>query len=169
MTIKPVAFTCAILFALGISGADARTYCVDLGTPNDFIKGTIATDGKIGQLTPADVTNWNITITEKLVGRPGYAKGRLRGPKSGNNSYVQGEGLRASKTALSFPFNQSLPSVLAFTFATGIPNNSMVQFQSGTASNLAFGTGITIIASNYSFYTISEPSDPTPLVVATTC
>src|SRR5580700_10349958 len=85
----------ALAFSALVS-ASSITYNVNLTIGTGSATGFITTDGTIGALSAADITNFDLIIND------GTASMTLLGPLSGNNSYVTDFGGSAlSATAVS--------------------------------------------------------------------
>src|SRR5450755_2433229 len=91
----------AMLFLVGVSTASPITYSVNRTIAAGSLTGTIQTDGTLGVLTAANITDWNLTLND------GISTFILTGPLSGNNShvFVVGNDVSATAAALSFNFS----------------------------------------------------------------
>ena len=91
----------AMLFLVGVSTASPITYSVNRTIAAGSLTGTIQTDGTVGVLTAANITDWNLTLND------GTNTFILTGPASGNNSHVfiVGNDVSATAAALSFNFS----------------------------------------------------------------
>jgi hypothetical protein len=91
----------AMLLLVGVSNASPITYTVNRTIGAGSVAGTIKTDGTVGVLTAANVTDWNLTLND------GSSTFILTGPASGNNSHVfiTGSDVTATAGALSFNFS----------------------------------------------------------------
>jgi hypothetical protein len=91
----------AMLFLVGVSTASPITYSVNRTIAAGSLTGTIQTDGTVGVLTAANITDWNLTLND------GISTFILTGPASGNNSHVFIVGNDVSATAAALLFNFS--------------------------------------------------------------
>ena len=91
----------AMLLLVGVSTASPITYSVNRTIGAGSLTGTIQTDGTVGVLTAANITDWNLTLND------GISTFILTGPLSGNNShvFVVGNDVSATASALSFNFS----------------------------------------------------------------
>ena len=91
----------AMLLMVGVATASPITYSVNRTIGTGSVTGTIQTDGTIGALTAANITDWNLTLND------GISTFILTGPLSGNNSHVftTGNDVSATASALSFNFS----------------------------------------------------------------
>jgi hypothetical protein len=91
----------ASLLALSISPAFATTYIGTRTAGTATANLSITTDGTVGTLARANITDWLITLMN------GANSFTLRGPLSGGNSQLLlvGTGLSATATDLSFNFS----------------------------------------------------------------
>jgi hypothetical protein len=108
----------AIVALFGGSSVGATTYNISDGTASLGVTGTITTDGTIGVLSAANITDWNLLLNI------GSSNADLTGPLSGNNSSIFasiGNDLSASATGLFFNFGDTS----AFgVFSLRIPDGS---------------------------------------------
>src|ERR1700693_1795085 len=113
MTQKFLGRVAGLALLLGASQADATIYDLDLTfgwnvngqSGTGTITGTVQTDGNLGVLSSADITNWNLSIVSAPT-----ATFHLQGPPSpgGNTVFVTGSGLTATSAGnLYFDFSQS--------------------------------------------------------------
>jgi hypothetical protein len=88
--------------------AHATEYTLNQAIGAGGVTGTISTDGQLGSLVTADITDWNITIND------GTSTFNLLGPLSvGANSQIElWGGLTATLTDLEFDFSQSADGLL---------------------------------------------------------
>jgi hypothetical protein len=103
---KAILRTLTVLaFGFCVSQAGATVYNVNGSIGTGGVTGFIQTDGTIGTLSDANITDWNLVLTTD-----GFDSLTLLGPLSGNNSQegIFGAGLSATATSLLFDF--SLPS-----------------------------------------------------------
>ena len=84
------------------SCAHATVYEINLSVGAGSVTGVIETNGVNGELSPADLVDWNLLINN------GERSFNLFGPLSGNNSQglVSGPGFTASPTGLFLDFSQ---------------------------------------------------------------
>ncbi|MDJ0787533.1 MAG: hypothetical protein QNK05_12050 [Myxococcota bacterium] len=91
--------SCAlVLFAAGSAQAIGIVYDVDRNINDGTVRGTLTTDGTLGVLTSANVTDWNLTIRfreERLVARLTPAN---------STASVVGDSLFASEDDVFFEF-----------------------------------------------------------------
>jgi RHS repeat-associated protein len=94
--------TWVLVLALAVTGRADIVYNVSRTVGTGSVSGFIQTDGHIGTLATADVTDWNLLLT---VGTNTF---RLTGPLSGGNSFVSvatSADLTATATNLTFNFS----------------------------------------------------------------
>lgn len=96
-----MAILVAMLLWVGVSTAAPITYSVNRTIAAGSVTGTIQTDGTMGVLAAANVTDWNLTLFD------GTNTFVLTGPASGNNSHVFITGSDVTATANSLLFNFS--------------------------------------------------------------
>ena len=107
----------SVLPLLGISPAGAATYYVDDATVAGTVIGTITTDGHVGVLGAADITGWNLRITDTAQS--------LSTVLNSNNSSIAysqfGTALSATPTSLTFNYSSTaaLNTILNFHETTG--------------------------------------------------
>ena len=107
---------------LNLSPVTATTHYVDAGPPSPgaIVTGSITTDGALGILSAADITDWNLTIScPSSMGAAcngAETSFSFLGPYSGNDSTVQlfGDSLVATLSTLSFDYNNSAFITLQF-------------------------------------------------------
>jgi hypothetical protein len=127
---------------LGVPRVEAAsiTYNVDIvGSIWGSIVGTITTDGTIGPLAAADITNWNLAV---VGGGPRLFSGQVLGPPS-TSSYVghdtpQGI-LVGSATTLTFSFTDGTPGIFEIQTLQGCCTLTSFSFQDAGNVNLAGG------------------------------
>jgi hypothetical protein len=88
----------------GVTQAGATVYSINETVGTGGVTGFIRTDGTIGALVDANITDWNLVISTDPLHTL-----NLLGPLSGNNSQegIFGPGLSATATGLFYDF--SLP------------------------------------------------------------
>jgi hypothetical protein len=91
----------AMLLVVGVSTASPITYSVNRTIGAGSVTGTIQTDGSLGVLAAANITDWNLTLFD------GTSTFVLTGPASGNNSHVFSSGSDITATASNLFFNFS--------------------------------------------------------------
>ena len=111
---QPSRFLCvlALLFvAATLASASNITYNVNRTIGTGTVTGFIQTDGTVGTLTLANVTDWSLALFTPVQG-----SFSLFGPSSGNNSVVWSTGgdISATSTQLLFDFSGSDFGVFAF-------------------------------------------------------
>lgn len=141
------AILCAAILAattlLRTSAAQATVYNVDIVHNADSVIGTLTTDGTLGVLTDADITDYDVTISI------GAASVEIV-PRAGHSPEVIGDSLVATSSTLSFNFGSSTldsfdiggavneSAILAFN-ADGNPSDD-VEIQIGQAEDLFAAT-----------------------------
>ncbi len=97
-------FALAVVGAVGIYPALATTYNLNDTDGVYNLTGTITTDGHLGVLTAANITDWNLAVTAIGFPVPVY-------PQTPSDSvlFLNGASLSATSTALLFDYTFSLP------------------------------------------------------------
>ncbi len=98
-----------LLLAFASSSSATTIYGLNNPIGAGGVTGTIETDGTIGALSAANITDWNLVIDD------GSSTFNLLGPLSGNNSQLlvsPGVGFSATATQLLFDFGGNLGGVL---------------------------------------------------------
>jgi hypothetical protein len=96
-----------VLALLGLSPAQAATYNVDIVFDTSSIIGTITTDGTLGVLSQANITNWDLVLTEGT-------STSVSTPTAISHVGLLGGALSADATTLYFDFSDPTRSVFSF-------------------------------------------------------
>lgn len=132
----------ALLLASVLGYASNITYTVNRTIGVGSVTGFIQTDGTIGGLSSADVTDWSLTLFD------GTSTYILNGPLSGNNSvvYTQGSDVSASATQLLFNFSGADNGL--FLFQNGLFSGNHY-YCSATQLGDCLGPGETVAPINF--------------------
>ena len=105
-----------LLLTASLASASNITYNVNrLIGAGGTVTGFIQTDGTIGSLTSANITDWSIVLYT-----PGQGSFSLFGPSSGNNSVAWSTGADLSATATQLLFNFSGSDFGVFVLQQGL-------------------------------------------------
>ncbi len=113
-----VALLLASVLALpGLASAAPITYTVSNIFSNFSVSGTITTDGTLGVLQSADITGYNLTLTDSF-------KTQTITPSSSSSATISGSGVTATSTGLFYDFqsgesNGSYDYLFFFSSASG--------------------------------------------------
>jgi hypothetical protein len=109
-SIAGVAFTFLILSVAVVSNASPITYNVNRTVGIGSVTGSIQTNGTLGVLTAASITDWDLHLTD------GTNTFELTGPLSGNDSvvFLQGADVSATTTQLLYNFSAGDAGLLLF-------------------------------------------------------
>jgi hypothetical protein len=113
-SIAGVAFTLLMLSISLVSSASPITYSVNRTVGIGSVTGSIQTDGTLGVLTAASITDWDLHLTD------GTNTFELTGPLSGNDSVVFIQGTDVSATATQLLYNFSAADAGLFLFQQGL-------------------------------------------------
>jgi len=126
-----------LVFALAVTGRADIVYNLSRTIGTGTATGFIRTDGDIGTLATADITDWNIVVT---VGAHTFD---LTGPLSGGNSFVSVSTLTdLTANATDLKFNFSATDFGYFLFQANSPGfGSGQHYYCDAASNENFACG----------------------------
>ena len=110
-----IAVVALMLFCVNFASASNITYNVNRTIGTGTVTGFIQTDGTIGGLTMANVTDWSLVLFTPVQG-----SFSLFGPASGNNSVVWSTGSDISATATQLLFDFSGSDFGVFVFQQGL-------------------------------------------------